>query len=131
MSYDYRQGSISKVSNFDLADKWYDEVRKIREATRKAERAASLRMMREIKAGLDNFGLELDLKTSSVESYKSGSDSYSSSCYLWLKAKPTQDQTAPITAEGVAWAILDVTKAKPKLTDKGNGQYLAVIEWGG
>lgn len=130
-SYDRRHARLV-TANMSLVDFYGREWRKVLETKLKAERAASMRTLKEVKAMLSNLGLDLDLSRSGIDSYRVGSDSWGHSAFFTLK--DTMNRGAVLTADVVADSVWDATQLQPKASDVKNGGpgiWTVQAHWGG
>lgn len=125
--YDRRARIIT--ANMSLQDYYEDMVRKVRAQQFKLEAAAAAKSLKEAKHFLSQIGLNLDIKRSSLENYRVGSDSMGYD--VWLHLTDMWDRGPALTDDFVAASVFDACRFQPKVKSVGQGVWTAEASWGG
>lgn len=126
MSYDHR---TRKIANMDLSDVVFNRMQKVREQTRKLEAKAAVDTLKDIKYMIVNLGLDLDIKKSSIQQYRVGSDSWGYDAYLILT--DLMDRGDVLDEKTVSMSVWDVTRMDPKRVIKKGKLWEVFMSWGG
>lgn len=126
MTYDYNRAATRRVTaNMDLRNEYYAAMERVRAQTRMIEKASDLRIMKEVAHMLANFDLVLDVKGSSLEMVRVGSDQWEAWAYLFIQPA----KGSKITEEGVKMAVWDVTRQDPKFIKWQNGGWMVRLSF--
>lgn len=127
-SYDRRAKVVT--ANMSLPDYYWSWWQKAHDQARKLENGAALKALKEAKHFLSELGLGLDIGRSSLETYRSGSDSWGHSVYLSLT--DLWDRGAVLTEDVIRMSVFDACRFEPKKVQLlSSGVWVVEAEWGG